>query len=196
MPVSEFGNHEDHGVDQRVEVFSYFMDPDQSDENSSTKSGVNYTTSAGIPVLEEPGSPIYSPQMSPESPIPFPTLNVTPVNLSGQESAESYSAESDPEENSRHLENKARALSGSIRYLTEQLREVRGQIQEALHPRTTPESSDSDKRIHNLEESHHCAANHKFQECLKKRTRDEEGSTHHMSRKSRRRERDRRRNGI
>ena len=58
MPIGEFGNQEDHGVDQQVEVFSYFVDPDQSDKNSSMKSRVNYTTSAGIPVLKEPGSPV------------------------------------------------------------------------------------------------------------------------------------------
>ena len=141
--------------------------------------------------------PFYLPQMSPGSHIPFPTLNITPVNLSGPESDESYSAELDPEENSRHLKNKAQTLSGSIRYLMEQLMEVRGKIQEALHPRTTPESSNSDQRIHDFEESHHCTSNHKFQECLKKRTWDEEeGSIHHVSRRSRRWERARRRKGI
>lgn len=93
MEPDGFDNNRILEADQQIEVFLCFTGLDQVTRNLDM---VNYTTSTGVPVAVKPNSPVYLPIVCPESPIPFPTLNLLQVHLSGQEPAESYSVISNP----------------------------------------------------------------------------------------------------
>jgi hypothetical protein len=177
----EPGNPEPLGLDRRVEVYSYFVNPDQESETPNMERNIGYTTTAGVPISEASGSPIYSPQETPDPPIPFPTLNLSPVTLSDQQTGESYSVDSDPEASSKHLATQARTLSGSIQYLKTRLDEVRIKMDKTKQAQHSPNNS--------------CEDTHEYQGCSRKRSWDpEEEQFQRLSRRARRKERDRHRN--
>lgn len=148
-------------VDQRVGIFLCLTGLDQFPTN---KDMTSYTTSAGVPVQDESNSPAYSPIIYPDTPIPFPMLNLMLVHLSSQETAESYSEFSNQEENSRHLPFKAQPISETIQYSTEQLKEVQEKLKLALGLET-PDSQGEDGSCCDAGDIHQCPRTEKFQRC-------------------------------
>ena len=96
-------------------------------------------TLAGVPILVKSNSSVYSPIVQLDSPVSFPTLNLTLVHRSGQETAESYSVISNLEKNMWHLLSKDRLLSEIVHYLKEELMDIQKKLKVALCLKT-PES--------------------------------------------------------